>query len=236
MRLSAPAHKLKQRAKSLARQNHLPLNEALDSVAEQEGFKSWSLLAARLARSASPRMLLDQLSAGDLALIAARPGQGKTAFGLELVLNAVKAGRDGWFFSLEWNMPDVIYRLQKIDPSIDSIPQALSFDSSEKISADYIIDRLANVFAGTIVIIDYLQFLDQDRQKPKLQDQIRDIEKLAKKRGVVFVFISQVDRSYDLSSKKVPDIEDVRLPNPLDLSVFSPRCFIGNLESNISDR
>ena len=235
MRLSAPAHKLKQRAKSLARQNHLPLNEALDSVAEQEGFKSWSLLAARLARSASPRMLLDQLSAGDLALIAARPGQGKTAFGLELVLNAVKAGRDGWFFSLEWNMPDVIYRLQKIDPSLDSIPQALRFDSSEKISADYIIDRLANVFAGTIVIIDYLQFLDQDRQKPKLQDQIRDIEKFAKKRGVIFVFISQVDRSYDLSSKNVPDIEDVRLPNPLDLSVFSPRCFIGDLESNISD-
>ena len=85
------------------------------------------------------------------------------------------------------------------------------------------------------MIIDYLQFLDQDRQKPKLQDQIRDIEKFAKKRGVVFVFISQVDRSYDLSSKNVPDIEDVRLPNPLDLSVFSPRCFIGDLESNISD-
>jgi hypothetical protein len=47
MRLSAPIYRLKQKAKLLKREAGIPLNQALDRVAESEGFQSWSLLVAR---------------------------------------------------------------------------------------------------------------------------------------------------------------------------------------------
>ncbi|WP_253276864.1 hypothetical protein [Ruegeria sp. 6PALISEP08] len=42
--------------------------------------------------------------------------------------------------------------------------------------------------------------------------------------------ISQFDRSFDLSDKTMPDLSDVRLPNPLDLSAFDKACFLHNGE------
>lgn len=46
MKLSVPIHVLKRKAKLIARQQRIPLNRALDLVAQEEGFKSWSLLSA----------------------------------------------------------------------------------------------------------------------------------------------------------------------------------------------
>lgn len=34
------------------------------------------------------------------------------------------------------------------------------------------------------------------------------------------VFLSQVDRSFDSSAKPCPDLVEVRLPNPLDMTLF----------------
>jgi hypothetical protein len=47
MSLSAPIHVLKRRAKLRARKGDIPLHEALDRIARAEGFRSWSLLAAK---------------------------------------------------------------------------------------------------------------------------------------------------------------------------------------------
>lgn len=47
MRLSAPIYRLRHKAKLLARKAGIPLNQALDRVAKDEGFQSWSLLVAR---------------------------------------------------------------------------------------------------------------------------------------------------------------------------------------------
>jgi len=47
MRLSAPIYRLRRQAKLLARKAGIPLNQALDRVAKDEGFQSWSLLVAR---------------------------------------------------------------------------------------------------------------------------------------------------------------------------------------------
>ena len=40
------------------------------------------------------------------------------------------------------------------------------------------------------------------------------------------VLISQIDRSYDPSKKPFPGLDDVRLPNPLDLKLFDKACFV----------
>lgn len=60
--------------------------------------------------------------------------------------------------------------------------------------------------------------------------QVRTLKVFARDRGVILVFISQIDRSYDPSTKPFPDISDVRLPNPLDLSLFSKTCFLNSGE------
>ena len=47
MKLTKPIHRLKRQAKQLSRENGIPLHEALDQIAEQEGYRSWSLLVSQ---------------------------------------------------------------------------------------------------------------------------------------------------------------------------------------------
>lgn len=73
---------------------------------------------------------------------------------------------------------------------------------------------------------DYLQLLDQQRHKPALADQVQALRAFARDKRMVVIFLSQIDRSYNSSSKPCPDLEDLRLPNPLDVKIFSKTCFL----------
>lgn len=233
MKLSAPIYRLKHRAKVLSREERIPLHEALDRIAMEEGFNSWSLLAAKASAAAPSRELLARLNPGDLVLLGARPGHGKTMMSLELMVEAMKSGRRGAFFTLEYNATDILNRFQDIgeDPVIFS--DQFTFDDSDAICADYVIERLESAPRGTIVIIDYLQLLDQKRENPELMVQVRALKSFASERGLTFVFISQIDRSYDSSARSCPGPSDVRLPNPLDLKLFNKTCFLNDGEVQI---
>ena len=82
MKFTAPIFILKQQARVLSRKERIPLHQALDRIASREGFSAWSLLAAKVDSDRPGERFLNQLNPGDLALIAARPGQGKTLFSL----------------------------------------------------------------------------------------------------------------------------------------------------------
>ena len=112
------------------------------------------------------------------------------------------------------------------DPSV--IGERFGFDNSDAICPTYIIDQLASAASGTVVVIDYLQLLDQKRENPELAVQVRSLKAFARERGLIVVFIAQIDRSYDSAAKPVPGLADVRLPNPLDLSLFDWTCFLNN--------
>lgn len=58
--------------------------------------------------------------------------------------------------------------------------------------------------------------------------QVQILKTFARARGVIVVFISQIDRSYDPALKPVPDLSDIRLPNPLDLKLFDKTIFLNN--------
>jgi replicative DNA helicase len=83
MKLSAPVYQLKRRAKLMARNNSLQLNEALDQIAREGGFASWSLLSASMSARSLSEKVLSRLYDGDLLLIAGRPGHGKTKLAFE---------------------------------------------------------------------------------------------------------------------------------------------------------
>ncbi len=229
MKLSAPVYQLKRRAKILARNAKIPLHQALNQVAGEEGYAGWSLLAARRAERSPSQAMLDQLEHGDLLLLGARPGQGKTLLGLQLLLDAARAGRRAVFFTLEYSEPEARQRIRALD-SDSGVGDKLEVVTSDDISADYIIGHLTGAGPGSVAIIDYLQILDQKRSKPALADQLQALRAFARRSGVVLGFISQIDRSFDPSSKLLPDIADIRLPNRIDLTIFSRACFLHNGE------
>ena len=103
-------------------------------------------------------------------------------------------------------------------------------DCSDAISADYVVKQMATAPRGTVIVIDYLQLLDQRRENPDLAVQVRTLKSFAHDRGLIVVFISQIDRSYDPTVKPCPDLGDVRLPNPLDLKLFDKMCFLNDSE------
>ena len=233
MNLSAPIYRLKRQARALSRKERIPLHEALDRIAAEEGFTAWSLLAAQASYISPSREVLNQLSPGDLVLLGARPGQGKTLMSLELIVEAIKSGERGVFFTLEYTESDVLNRFQAIGKDPAEFGDRFEFDNSDTISADYIVNRLASAPRGTVVVIDYLQLLDQKRENPQLLDQVRALKALASDRGLIIVCISQIDRAYDQSIRSIPGIEDVRLPNPLDLTLFNKTCFMNEGEIRI---
>ncbi|WGI73293.1 DNA helicase [Sinorhizobium meliloti] len=199
------------------------------------GLARWSLLSSQVAAASLSRSILARLDEGDLLLVAGRPGHGKTTLGLQLLLDAARDGRKAVFFTLEFTEQQARRHLRSLDEGRHDLCDKLQILTSDDISADYIIRHLSGSERGTVAVIDYLQILDQQRSKPALSDQVLALGDFARQTGVVFGFISQVDRSFDPESKRLPDIRDIRLPNLVDLRLFNKAYFLHNGEARLQD-
>ncbi|MEJ6404200.1 DNA helicase [Yoonia sp. 2307UL14-13] len=224
MILSASIPALKRKAKALARDRGIRHHQALDQLARAEGFQSWSHLSAQ----GNP------FTPGDFILLGARPGHGKTLMALRLLTDAVRAGRRGYFFTLEYTTVDVIRRLRQIGTEPRALGANFILDTSDEISADYIITKTADAATGEVIIVDYLQLLDQRRSNPLLAAQVAALSSYAQRRRLIIVAISQIDRAYEESADTMPDLSHVRLPNPVDLNMFTKTCFLhaGQIQIN----
>lgn len=226
MRLSAPVYQLKRRAKLLARDEKIALHAALDRIAREEGFGGWSLLAKHVRASSGENDILSRLSDGDIVLLGARPGHGKTLLGLKLLLDAVRDGRKGVFFTLEYTEHESRQRIRSLEDKTPDLGDLIEIVTDDDICAGYITHHLADAQRGTVAVIDYLQILDQRRDKPELSEQLDTLQAFARKAGITLAFLSQIDRSYDPESKPLPGLQDIRLPNRVDMRLFSKACFL----------
>ena len=227
MKLSAPVYHLKRQAKRISRSEKIPLHAALDRIAAKEGENGWSALAAKVTPTRAAK-IFSQFAPGDMVLVGARPGRGKTLLSLELAIEAVKSGRRAAFFTLEYTAKDIQDRFRALGAERTYFDRLFEADCSDQINADHVIKALSAASRGTLAVIDYLQLLDQKRTNPDLETQVRALRIFARETGVIIVCISQIDRAYESSGKPMPGLGDVRLPNPLNLKLFDKACFLND--------
>lgn len=226
MNLSAPIYRLKRQAKQLARETSRPLHETLDEIARAEGFRSWSHLSAVAAQEPMAARLLNRFRPGEIVLMAGRPGQGKTRLALTTLAEAALQQRPAWFFTLEYTEAEAWRRLEVEGYSRPRLRQHLNIDASDDLSAKTMVDALRHNVDGApwLAVVDYLQIMDQNRQHPPLQQQMDMLKDFAQQAGGTIILLSQVDRQFTETERQMPTWSDIRLPNPLDLSLFDRFC------------
>ncbi|MGB0452466.1 MAG: DNA helicase [Bacteriovoracaceae bacterium] len=230
MKLSSPIYVLKSKAKALKKTEGITMAAALDRVATEEGCNSWSLLMSKTEDLFPQKYseLLDFFNDGDLVVVGSRPGIGKTSFTIGLFVQAIERKRAKSFcFTLSETHKDIARRIASYNQEIGHNEELFSLNYSNDICADYIISETEKyVSPGSVIIVDYLQLLDEKRENPSLQEQVLKLKTFSKKTGTIILFLSQIDREIEYRSDKRPTIEDLRLPNPLDLGLFNKGLFL----------
>jgi len=194
----------------------LSMTDALNQIAIREGFSSWSLLQSRSDQILPSRYseLLDFFNDGDLVVIASRPGMGKTSFTMGLFVQAAKqASSKSFYFTLSETHKDLARRIGAYDQLMGENKDQFELNYSNDICAEYIISvTKGQVGSGGLIVIDYLQLLDEKRVNPPIQTQIEKLKTYAKEKRCTIVFLSQIDRSLENMVSKRPGIDDIRLP------------------------
>lgn len=226
MKLSAPIYRLKREARQLARRQTLPLHAALDRLAAREGYDSWGHLAGSWQARRPAEVLAERLLPGNLLALAARPGEGKTVLGLEILAEAARKGRPAVFFSSECTEAAIRNSIRESGIDLSAVANPPAFDLADCVSARHVITKLRSFPAETLAVIDYLQVMDQLRSEAPLGEQVSALKAFAVEHKSTIVLLSQVHRSFEQTTKDLPDFKDLRTSNPLDLCLFDLGCFL----------
>lgn len=174
--------------------------------------------------------------AGHLIVIAARPGQGKTAIACNIAANMCRAGHTVAIFSLEMGAEEVAERINLSEAQVDKYEISKSAQKIKKVidTQDSLtpwkmfIDDRASISTGQIistsykikqtakgldcVFIDYLQLIrGQSRKSSSRNEQVADITRalkiMARELKCPVVALSQLNRN---AEGRRPTIADLR--------------------------
>lgn len=177
-------------------------------------------------------------SLGELYIIAARPGMGKTTFALICAWNAALAGIKVVFFSLEMPRNQLISKLASLITQIDYKRIKAGALTSEELkqvlaarkiieNSNLIIDdkvktiediseksaEYASIHGVRLFFMDYIQrCVTKIKQDIRLMiiDITRELKSIAKSHYVAFVALSQLNRSVDNRPNKRPVLTDLK--------------------------
>jgi replicative DNA helicase len=176
---------------------------------------------------------------GDLVIVGARPGVGKTSFCLNLGANIAKKSKKAvCMFSLEMSAEQLTSRLLAAEGMIDSYKMRsgkLENDDWEKVANAastlseteiYIDDttginvtamkgKLRRVKNLGLIIVDYLQLMETEKKRKdgsrvnEVAEITRGLKIMGKELGVPIIVCSQLSRGTD-KEKKRPVLSDLR--------------------------
>lgn len=175
---------------------------------------------------------------GDLILIGARPGMGKTSFALNIASNvARKTGRQVCIFSLEMSNQQLVERMLSSEAMVESgklRSGAISKDEWNRLasaseflaSCDIYIDDTSGITVTGmksklrkmknlgLVIVDYLQLMQSDKKIDNRVLEVGDISRnmklMAKDLGVPVICCAQLSRGPEGRTSKKPMLSDLR--------------------------
>ncbi|MCM1334251.1 MAG: replicative DNA helicase [Bacteroides sp.] len=179
------------------------------------------------------------LNASDLILIAARPAMGKTAFALNIAVNAARMHRDKKVavFNLEMSREQLVARMLSAEGRVSSEQmrngriemsqwRGLS-EAAEMLSEiELYVDDSANITIGEmkaklrrvenlgLVVIDYLQLMSTGRRDgnrvSEVSELTRNLKIMAKELRVPIITLSQLSRGPEARTDKRPVLSDLR--------------------------
>ncbi len=175
---------------------------------------------------------------GDLVLIGARPGMGKTSFALNIASQvAMHQNKSVAIFSLEMSSTQLVARMLSSEARIDSYKlrkgdispdefQALAkaatalsktqifIDDSSDVTVTRMKAKLRRLKNLGLIVIDYLQLMQSDKHTDNRVVEVADISRnlklLAKEFGVPVITCAQLSRGPESRTSKKPMLSDLR--------------------------
>lgn len=179
---------------------------------------------------------LGGLEGGDITIIAARPGGGKSAIVTQMIGQMAKKGCKVGYFNLEMNESQVYERFvaRMAELSLTRVRRAKSFLGGEEEKFNKANDEMSglNVVVSTgsstvseiraesrhqqfdVIVIDYLQIIKADRKFNNRASEVGEISKsikaLARELNVPIILLSQLNRVSELRDTKEPTMSELR--------------------------
>ena len=177
---------------------------------------------------------------GDLNIIAARPSMGKTALAVNCILNAARDGHGAGFISLEMQRVPVGNRALSVTASINALKfrsgrfvgtdwdkmvdaagrisdYPIWVDDHPRASYQTIHSKVKALLQkhpqAKVVWIDYLGFIDGDKDKNKVQEVesiTRNLKATAKELNIPINLLCQLSRKCEERPNKRPILSDLR--------------------------
>ncbi len=182
--------------------------------------------------------LLVGMGSGDMVLVGARPGVGKTSFTMNIATRASKnLGKTVCVFSLEMSAEQLVMRMLSNEAKIDNtilrsgrlLPEhwnsvalaanSLSqcnvlIDDTAGMSVTMMKSRLRRIKDLGLVVIDYLQLMQSeshtDNRAQEVGEISRGIKLMAKEFGVPVLTCAQLNRAVESRKEGVPQLSDLR--------------------------
>ena len=182
--------------------------------------------------------LLVGMGAGDMVLVGARPGIGKTSFTMNIATRAARtSGKTVCVFSLEMSAEQLVLRMmaseakvnnmvfrsgrlqeedwKKVAYAVNTLSECnLLIDDTPGMSVTKMKSRLRRVKNLGLVVIDYLQLMQEetrtDNRAQAVGEISRGIKLMAKEFGVPILTCAQLNRAVEARKEGVPQLSDLR--------------------------
>ena len=183
---------------------------------------------------------LIQLGPGDMVIVGARPGMGKTSFAMNIAVNAAKtSGKAVCIFNLEMSGEQLVTRILSSEALVDSerlrtgqlrpedweniagVVASLSgseiyIDDTSSITAAEMKAKLRRVKNLGMVVIDYIGLMQSttntDNRAQQVGEISRSLKVMAKELGIPIVCCAQLNRGTEArkGEDRKPSLSDLR--------------------------